>query len=252
MFDKQLIRLAWEHFDEKSTANKGVKGSIPILFFGNYERYVASKIKVITVGLNPSKVEFSKQRFDTGPNIRYDNDAFINTLSNYFSNNPYCRWFNNFEKILQHLGCTYYDKDYPKTCSPVPQWWQRKSNIVLHTDVCSPIATDPTWSKLSKSTKENLLSDGNPLWKKLVSYLNPDIILISVGKAQRSKVFAEECWNELGPHFSYGDKGNTHQIKYTKLDKSMVYLLQAGNNPVSMKDEQLPEMAKHILEHYSN
>ena len=96
------------------------------------------------------------------------------------------------------------------------------------------------------------MSDGNPLWEKLVSYLNPDIILISVGKVQRSIVFAEKCWNGLGAHFSYGDKGNTHQIKYTKLDKSMVYLLQAGNNPVSMKDEQLPKMAKHILEHYSN
>ncbi len=93
--------------------NKGVPithPSIPILFFGDLAKYRNSDLKVITVGLNPSHIEFpTHSRFtrfldaeslDTskkwsGPEVT----TYLHSLSEYFKHNPYS-WFDSFESIL--------------------------------------------------------------------------------------------------------------------------------------------------------
>ena len=59
MFDTLAAR-AWDIFHRTEDAGYGVvvQPSIPILFFGDSAAYFASSVKVITVGLNPSKKEF--------------------------------------------------------------------------------------------------------------------------------------------------------------------------------------------------
>ena len=54
-----------------------------------------------------------------------------------------------------------------------------KSNTAIHTDICSPLATDPTWSKLSRSAR-NSLGDGYELWHDLIAVLRPTVVLMSV------------------------------------------------------------------------
>ena len=54
------------------------------------------------------------------------------------------------------------------------------SSAVLHTDICSPVATDPTWSRLSNTDRLMLGADGGLLWHELLSVLQPDVVLLSV------------------------------------------------------------------------
>jgi hypothetical protein len=53
-----LIEDAWRIYRRFEDNGVVVKPSLPILFFGNSDEYFASPIKIITVGLNPSRVEF--------------------------------------------------------------------------------------------------------------------------------------------------------------------------------------------------
>jgi hypothetical protein len=51
----------------------------------------------------------------------------------------------------------------------------------LHTDLCSPLATDPTWSGLADG-RTKLAAEGLRLWLLLVRLLTPDVILVSVAR----------------------------------------------------------------------
>ena len=69
---------------------------------------------------------------------------------------------------------------------------QRFTNIAVHTDICTPVATNPTWSKLKKCEIKELIEDGFKIWVELVEkILRPSIILISISENcecfQRSK-----------------------------------------------------------------
>ena len=57
-----------------------------------------------------------------------------------------------------------------------PGW----ESTALHTDICSPVATNPTWSKLPKADQETLEMYGLPLWHDLLDQLRPHIVVISV------------------------------------------------------------------------
>lgn len=59
---------------------------------------------------------------------------------------------------------------------------------MLHTDICSPIATDPTWSRLSDSDRAALEVHGPALWYGLVEELNPHIVVLSVAQRYLSHI----------------------------------------------------------------
>jgi hypothetical protein len=52
--------------------------------------------------------------------------------------------------------------------------------IALHTDIGTPLATDPTWSRLTDAARAVLSGPGRRIWHSLVEYLQPDVILLSV------------------------------------------------------------------------
>ena len=60
---RDLAAASWELYREAVELGIGalVRPSIPVLFFGDDERYVSSALKVITVGLNPSRLEFPRR-----------------------------------------------------------------------------------------------------------------------------------------------------------------------------------------------
>lgn len=174
---KDLINIAWQNYEQYTQSSFLVQPSIPILFFGDSNGFSQSSLKVITVGLNPSRQEFPPtdpyMRFrdsqDIYPGILselgYEN--YSNSLNNYFRCMPYKSWFNAFEPLLNGLGCSYYDK-FP--------------NIAIHTDLCSPLATDPTWNGLTQAQKHQLVASGIDMWHRLIEKVQPDIILISVAE----------------------------------------------------------------------
>ena len=176
-----LIAQAWDAYRRAEAEGLSfvVRPSIPILFFGDREQYFASPLKVVTVGLNPSRKEFPVgDRFarfpasrDVYPGILEVDEysAYLTALSDYFRVSPYTDWFDgSFKEILQGMEASFYDG---------------AKNTALHTDLCSSLATDPTWRRLDPSGRAALEDEGVPLWHQLVQVLDPDVILVSVARA---------------------------------------------------------------------
>jgi hypothetical protein len=182
-----LIDEAWRTFEQSKNDEVVVSPSIPILFFGDSERYLRSPLRVITVGLNPSRKEFpdhdrsARVRSASQIDPRLYGDArphYLAALNGYFRNAPYRDWFGWYEQVLLGLGASYYDGE-PSTA--------------LHTDLCSPLATDPTWTPLGR-LQERFEAAGMALRYRLVTWLSPDVIVVSVAKRYRDQiVFADPC-----------------------------------------------------------
>ena len=146
---------------------------MPIHWFGDRQAYSQSSVKIVTVGLNPSILEFKADK--TSPEStcyrfpKYDPtnaSTLAISLNEYFKNNPYTAWFNAFEQILKGMNASYRNRG--------------QNNVAIHTDFCTPWATDPSWSKLSASEKKRLTCAGIPDWEKLIKELAPDLILFSI------------------------------------------------------------------------
>lgn len=178
---RELAHDAWEQHDRaaRDSVPHLVRPSIPILFFGDSERFASSPRRVITVGLNPSREEFPRR----APLLRFpaaedrsgrDPDPYLASLDAYFRTAPYTGWFNpSFEPLLRGLGASYYDNG---------------PSVALHTDLCSPLATDPTWSRLDPQERALLEPAGRRLWHELVDALQPDVVLISIARKRLSKI----------------------------------------------------------------
>ena len=158
-----------EDFKRKKDWSFVVKDSIPIVWFGDIDAYFTSNLKVVTIGLNPSDQEFSSKRFDI---IDFDNgnidsqiDQLKETLCNYFKDNPYWKWFNKYEKLLDAKNCSY---------------GNNKGNTAIHIDLMTAIATNPTWGGLEPNEKARI--QNIPLFEKLLAILNPDFVLCSVNQ----------------------------------------------------------------------
>ena len=125
--------------------------STPVVAFGN-----PSASRVATLGLNPSRVEFevdgheldsARRRFETlgslGLHSLEDAPApavakVWERCNGYFQGNPYRRWFDLLEEVLNAVGASYYD------------------GSACHLDL-SQWATDPTWSGLDASVRDRLV-----------------------------------------------------------------------------------------------
>lgn len=163
----ELANRAWKLYDHAVANANGVvvRPSMPILYFGDREAYRRSPLKIVTVGLNPSPNEFPIGdpwlRFPGGADV----GRYLGSLNAYFRTKAYDEWFASFEPILSGMGASYYAGE---EC------------VALHTDICSPVATNPTWSKLGGARA--LVGDGFDLWRDLVEMLAPDVVLVSVAR----------------------------------------------------------------------
>ena len=131
-------------------------GSTPVVAFGD-----PSTARVATLGLNPSRIEFevdgveldgTKRRFETLRSLGIESleDAQTATIervlarcNDYFAGNPYRRWFDQLEPILNAVQVSYYD------------------GSACHLDL-SQWATDPTWNELDGGIRQRLIADGAP------------------------------------------------------------------------------------------
>jgi|SRR5579863_7391181 len=108
-----LIRESWQVHRRFVDQPFLVKPSIPIHFFGDSDKYFDSELKVITLGLNPSRCEFpEKDRFSRFSSAREIHPRvlegasyaeYLQALNGYFlepPNDPYKSWFNSFEHLL--------------------------------------------------------------------------------------------------------------------------------------------------------
>ena len=180
---ERLERLAWTAFDARRKAQQGagrdavVDPAVPILYFGDRDAYLSSPWRIVTVGLNPSRAEFPREdpfnRFPLARGLTQAGDDYVAALDTYFKTDPYKSWFSSYESLLNGLDASY----YPGARS-----------TALHTDLCSPVATDPTWTKLGRVTREALTSDGVVLWHELMRELRPDVIIVSIARSHLAKI----------------------------------------------------------------
>ena len=208
-----LIRESWQVYRRFVDQPFLVKPSIPILFFGDSDQYFSSELKVITLGLNPSRIEFPEEdrflRFSSARKIdpRILEGAsykeYLQALNGYFlepPNRPYKPWFNSFEPLLTGLDCSYYGN---------------APNTALHTDLCSPLATDPTWGNLPSEAQIGLIQCGTPLWHSLVEWLSPDLIIASVARSHLDRIsFPQQNGWEV---VHTVERFNPYIVKLTKL-----------------------------------
>ncbi len=166
----EVVSGVWSAFGHAVALPSRVSPSLPILFFGNLHAYFSSRVRVLSVGLNPSLHEFPAdspfRRFPLAEGVTVSEpDLYLDALSAYFRTDPYRRWFSAFESLLNGLEASYYEG---------------QPSMALHTDICSPVATAPTWSSLDRAAQKALEKDGGPLWHGLLKVLRPQIVTLSV------------------------------------------------------------------------
>ena len=222
---KALYERAIIHHRAFETEEWLVPKSIPILYFGDIERYSGSRLKVVTVGLNPSYAEFGEDRFgirDMGSSSPIELER---SLSGYFKNKPYSAWFDRaYETLLQPLGASYYSAQYPRRA---PLWWAPQPNTALHTDIGTPLATNPTWSKLPDEVRTRLQTTGFPLWRDLMEALEPTLILISVARRHLSYL-GDLSWQSFRPFESSLPR---HEMLIAELGKAKIVWGQSQVTP---------------------
>ena len=163
-----------------------VSPGAPVLFFGNLLGFRASRPRVATVGLNPSRLEFpGASPFGRFPDADSgDEHSYLQSLYSYFRIWPYRGWFDFYEQALQGMGASYYGE---------------RANVALHTDIGSVLPTDPTWSGLDASVRRRLAEVGGPFWHLLIECLQPDILLISMRRRWLESVEFTPCgdWQRI-------------------------------------------------------
>ena len=175
------VAQAWRAFDRAAELSSRVTPAAPVLFFGDVDAYCASPLRVLTVGLNPSLHEFPAgeafRRFPllTGGSSDREPGRYLDAMSAYFRTDPYRRWFSALEPLLNGAGASYY---------------AGKASTALHTDICSPVATEPTWadSRLPRAQRAGLETHGGELWHALLEVLCPHVVALSVARDHLKRI----------------------------------------------------------------
>lgn len=222
---EKILKCYLDDFNHKKNYDFVVKNSIPIVWFGDMDKYLSSNKKIVTVSLNPSDNEFpkrGKRRF----NVEVSNIAQLyNTLCSYFKFNPYMGWFGKFENVLNCLDASYYSN-----CE----------NVAIHIDIYSAIATNPTWGRLEEFQQEQI--ENTELFERLLEYLDPDVIVFSANQKVFEKTF--------GKYNLFYDKkiGNVGFIRV--YSHNSTYLISGRNyngTPFGgMKHDDIQETIKEI------
>lgn len=164
-----LVKEARQLYEANSGSSWLVAPAAPVLFFGDLSGYRVSQPRIATVALNPSLHEFPKGR----PFRRFrgadspDDASYLAALQGYFRTDPYDSWFGFYEQALLGMGASYYG---------------RSETVAVHTDICSVLPTNPTWSQLGDSIQQRLAETGIPLWHRLIDCIEPDILLWSTAR----------------------------------------------------------------------
>ena len=131
----------------------------------------------------------------------------------------------------------------------------------LHTDIGSPLPTDPTWSRLGPDVTAALQADGQPLWHRLTNYLEPGIVLWSTARHWLDLIEFDGLgqWRTL-IEFTRKQDGTLRKRSFTAMSRS--YGLSGGRRslfvfaPAQVKPlgdlshPQKRELGEAILERY--
>ena len=178
---KQVVKDYIEDFNAKKDLPCVVKGSLPIPWYGSLDAYFASDVRVVTMTPNPVAEEFAEERFapvDLSDAARAV-DPLINSLNAYFTKNPNLGYFDHYEKVLQSIGCSYFEGE--------------ALNNAVQINVFSDIATSFVWNQLDPDDQKKLINI--TLFKRMINELDPDIMLFSIHQDVFDMLFGD--WEPL-------------------------------------------------------
>lgn len=271
---ERLINLAQKCYESFIVAQNDselrpylIKGTLPILYFGDIEAYFKSQYKIITAAINPSCSEFyydesngqiSYDRFPQFERIAKANVLnnentlqYLSALNSYFkTGNDYKKWFKTTPRnnLFAPFGASYYDN---------------APNRAIHTDTLSPFATFPTWSDIAKKSQgkriQRRFSDiGIPLWNELVEILEPDIIFMSLNKKYISHI---DFYQTFRDYITYHDKQyDSESLKiqygYINLNGKTTHIFNESRTNVvpfnAIGNEHSALLGKQIFERFTN
>lgn len=235
----ELISSEFSLFSSIRKKYSIVSESIPILWFGDVEQYLRSSRKILTVSLNPSDNEFktkSEQEYSTAyrfPTYNGSIPSLYDSYNEYFRKQPYGKWFKaSFGAVLSSFSSSHYGEE---------------SNTALHTDIGSPFATSPTWSKLDKHHRASLESYGSKSWHRLVQILEPDVILFSASRDFQRKILLPQIgtWIEIDVGSDTPLLSGTFQVSHTVLT-SVLFQIQGRMPFLRTRKEEKEKFATHI------
>jgi len=241
----------------------------PILWFGNNN----SKIKIVTIGANPSRSEFLDGNnkslkdftFNNLPYLDKENQRFyqhyqainleklnnnelikiIDSYNSYFfeGKNPYKKWFGKkfggkVEALANSFNASFYESELHKA---------------IHIDLF-PFATFENFSKIKSLAKKDLFKTewAPDFLSKLLKSISPEIIII----------FGNSNYNLFRDYFMFEQKNETITYK-AKSNKSEYYLSEYNGiilvglrtnfgNPIGLKRDDILTFGKEIQESIQN
>ena len=143
------VVMAWLAFGRAAALPSRVSPAVPILFFGDLPAYRSSPLRVLTVGLNPSLHEFPAdapfRRFPRAAgNTGNEPDRYLEARCRTSARTP-----------------TGAGSAPGSRCSTARRRATMRASLPRHC-ICSPVATDPTWSHLDGAARATLEADGGP------------------------------------------------------------------------------------------
>lgn len=190
---ENLIQKCWDDFQKVKFEPFVIPNSIPILWFGDLEAYSKSDLKIVTVGLNPSNVEFLPSAHSTSNySVDYrfplakslvnksrltggDIQIYKDSINAYFTNTDkngvrtwYKPWFGNYEAALNGLNASYITS-------------HGNQRTAVHVDLWSPIAT-LKWGQLKSNQKSALQACASFSFKDLIISLKPHVIITCMNR----------------------------------------------------------------------
>ena len=213
---------------------------VPILFFGDVDKYFSQRIKILTVGQNPSKDEFP-EGFERFENFSYfinktnlsenEADQYLLMLQNYFYNKPYLRWFSQFKWYLEQFSGSY-------------------QNGTIHIDLHSTLATSPTWGGLT-AEEQNIVSQ-KTVFRNLFDFFNPDIILCNFNLDLLNEIITFD--HRIEDTITYGKKiPRTKIIEAGRCGKQIFIGNTSGTSPFAyINKESREKFFSRLRQNYDN
>lgn len=105
-----LLNRTFEYYQEIQHKNYVVNPAIPILYFGDVNAYFKSEIKIITVGKNPSSIEFRRNKSEPYSFLRIEFIRFDKKNGAKDRKTPYIVYQHNLLLNTNKVSKVYFGK----------------------------------------------------------------------------------------------------------------------------------------------